>query len=275
MSAGMVIGGVVWWVVPGEGTYGEGAASRPDAGWHTSSRVSTAPPTTMLSPGSTEIVLVSERLLIGEAIAAGLVRRGFAPTLLSWPDRRGSIRRIRRLATSGGGLGLLMSGLATPERVRDVGRLVAPGPVRWLVLTDTDPGPRWGMVLEAGATGVLPTSTTFDDMLAAIGAVLVGQPPMDPDLRERVLDEWRDVEADQRELVERMERLTPRETEVLGLLYDGTSVSQIAEASGVAESTVRSQVKAVRKKLGVDSQLAAVATYRRALDTFPRDPPPS
>lgn len=219
----------------------------------------------------TEIVLVAERLLIGEAIAAALVRRRFAPILVTWPDRPGSLRKIRRDAAAGGvHLGVVLCGLATPERVRDVGQLVAPGPVRWLVLTDTRPGPRWGMVLESGALAVLPTSTTFEGMLAAIGAMVVGRPAMDPELRDRVLEEWHAVEADQRLLVERMEKLTPRETEVLGQLYDGRSVSQIAESAGVAESTVRSQVKAIRSKLGVDSQLAAVATYRKALETFPR-----
>lgn len=100
--------------------------------------------------------------------------------------------------------------------------------------------------------------------------MLAGISPTPPRVRERALREWADVAEEQRSLVRRMEQLTHREYEILGELYDGVSVQRIALASGVAEGTVRSQVKSLRRKLGVDSQLAAVALYRRALEVFPR-----
>jgi len=63
-----------------------------------------------------------------------------------------------------------------------------------------------------------------------------------------------------------IERLSTREREILALLYDGVTVAEIAERTGVSEQTVRSQVKAVLRKLEVNSQLAAVAVYRRVLE---------
>ena len=54
-------------------------------------------------------------------------------------------------------------------------------------------------------------------------------------------------------------RLTEREAQVLRCLAGGRSVATIAAASYVAEATVRTHVRGVLTKLGVGSQLAAVA----------------
>jgi DNA-binding NarL/FixJ family response regulator len=59
------------------------------------------------------------------------------------------------------------------------------------------------------------------------------------------------------------ERLTQREQEVLARLCEGHSAFRIADESYVAVSTVRSQIRAVLMKLGVGSQLEAVAAARR------------
>ena len=50
---------------------------------------------------------------------------------------------------------------------------------------------------------------------------------------------------------------------MLARLCDGHSAAQIADESYVAVSTVRSQIRAVLMKLGVGSQLEAVAAARR------------
>jgi two-component system, NarL family, nitrate/nitrite response regulator NarL len=53
--------------------------------------------------------------------------------------------------------------------------------------------------------------------------------------------------------------LTHREREVLAELMDGRSAETIAAMCDVSISTVRSQIKSILQKLGVNSQLAAVA----------------
>jgi DNA-binding NarL/FixJ family response regulator len=216
------------------------------------------------------IALVAERRLVGQAISAALQGRGLAPVLFEWPDRGGRPSFRQAIARSGASVGVILCDLRTPDLLHDVEVLVSRGPIRWLVLTDSDFGPRWGTVLAAGAAGVLPTTTTTAGLAQAIRDTLAGRSPTPDVLRERAIREWEGVADEQRTLVRRMELLTHREYEVLGSLYDGQSVQRIASASGVAEATVRSQVKSLRRKLGVDSQLAAVAMYRRALEVFPR-----
>ena len=58
--------------------------------------------------------------------------------------------------------------------------------------------------------------------------------------------------------------LTERERFVLAELMEGHCAEEIAHAAFVSVSTVRSQIKAILQKLGVSSQLAAVALARRA-----------
>ncbi len=59
-------------------------------------------------------------------------------------------------------------------------------------------------------------------------------------------------------------RLTPREQEVLASLIDGIPASVIAIESSVAVSTVRTQIRSILQKLGVNSQLRAVSLARKA-----------
>ena len=58
--------------------------------------------------------------------------------------------------------------------------------------------------------------------------------------------------------------LTPREQSVLAELMEGRTADAIAKSGWVALSTVRSQIKSILQKLGVNSQLAAVAFARQA-----------
>ena len=58
--------------------------------------------------------------------------------------------------------------------------------------------------------------------------------------------------------------LTVRESVVLAELMEGHCAEEIARTEFVSISTVRSQIKAILQKLGVSSQLAAVALARRA-----------
>ena len=56
--------------------------------------------------------------------------------------------------------------------------------------------------------------------------------------------------------------LTPRERAVLQRLARGQKAAAIAQDNGVSLETVRSQIRSIRVKLGVSSQLEAVALLR-------------
>jgi two-component system nitrate/nitrite response regulator NarL len=136
-----------------------------------------------------------------------------------------------------------------------IGRFSLP----WVVLTEAPAGPMWGAVLDAGARVVLPSSTGLDEVGKVVVGVATGQLATPAAERERLIASWWEL-LRRRDVVEqRLHTLTPRESEVLRLLYAGDPVSRIAELLEVSPATVRSQVKAVLRKLDVNSQLGAVA----------------
>lgn len=67
--------------------------------------------------------------------------------------------------------------------------------------------------------------------------------------------------------------LTPRETEVIGLLAQGLCTTEIARRLFVSPVTVRNHVQHLTAKLGLHSQLEAVA-YAYRNDLVARDPRP-
>jgi DNA-binding NarL/FixJ family response regulator len=58
-------------------------------------------------------------------------------------------------------------------------------------------------------------------------------------------------------------RLTPRQSQVLQLLADGTSTEQIASELHLSTETVRNHIRHVLKALGAHSRLEAVVLARR------------
>ena len=57
--------------------------------------------------------------------------------------------------------------------------------------------------------------------------------------------------------------ITPRQREVLALLAEGASTTQIATTLNLAEETVRNHIRQLLRRLGVHTRLAAVAHARR------------
>lgn len=133
---------------------------------------------------------------------------------------------------------------------------------RVLVLTaDRDPR-RLAECLEAGADGVFDKAQPFEQLVDLLRDAARGFSVMSLSAREELLELLRQsrMSADRR--TERFDALTRREREVLAGLMGGRSAEEMARASGVALSTIRSHVKGVLRKLGVNSQLAAVALAR-------------
>ncbi|MDZ7673790.1 MAG: LuxR C-terminal-related transcriptional regulator [Acidimicrobiales bacterium] len=118
--------------------------------------------------------------------------------------------------------------------------------------------------VEAGAVGLVHKSEPFDAFIDAVARTAelrttLSRTERDDLLRalaeQRAADEERDVP---------FARLTAREQAVLAGLMDGLSAAELADRDFVALSTVRSQIRSVLTKLGVSSQLAAVAVARAA-----------
>jgi DNA-binding NarL/FixJ family response regulator len=216
------------------------------------------------------VVITSELDMVAEAVAASLAHRGFAATRMRWPTDK---RKPGRLAAASVGQqgGLLISDFDPWERLQAAWLLITRAPLCWVVLTRAPKGPTWGAVLEAGACLVLPSSTTgLEAVCRAVDGAASGAVRMDPHEQEELVRQWAEL-LDRRAMVHRrIASLTPREREVLTMLHAGDRIARIAQLLGVSPVTVRSQVKAVLRKLDVNSQLGAVAALDelRALEPW-------
>ena len=132
-----------------------------------------------------------------------------------------------------------------------------------LVTGCTDPV-RLAAALSDGAVGVLAKTEPIDVLLAAAHAAARGEPVMTAEQERAVRDAAGARRAARAAALGPFDRLTEREAQVLRWLAHGQSVATIAARSYVAETTVRTHVRGVLTKLGVGSQLEAVALAHRS-----------
>ena len=143
-----------------------------------------------------------------------------------------------------------------------VGGICELGPVV-VMLTGVTDRVRLAECLEAGASGLLDKSASFADLVQGIREALELGALIPAHRRDQLLAELRHERTERSKRLAPFERLSMREREVLAALLDGRSAEAIATESFVSVTTVRSQIRAVLLKLGVNSQLAAVALARR------------
>jgi DNA-binding NarL/FixJ family response regulator len=104
----------------------------------------------------------------------------------------------------------------------------------------------------------------LDDLVAALRRVAAGETVVDPALVSQLLDR---PPAD-----DRLERLTPREREVLALMAEGLTDRGIAERLYLTPNTVETHVRHIMRKLGLPATPAdnrrvhAVLAYLRPGD---------
>ena len=110
--------------------------------------------------------------------------------------------------------------------------------------------------LAAGASGFLLKRTRPEDLIGAIHTVAEGDALLSPAVTRKVIDRATTQPRVGRN--DALERLTPREREVLEQLARGLSNAEIAESLVVEETTVKTHVKRVLAKLGLRDRVQAV-----------------
>jgi DNA-binding NarL/FixJ family response regulator len=136
---------------------------------------------------------------------------------------------------------------------------------RTIMLTTLDLDEHVYDALSAGASGFLLKAVTADRLFDAIRVVAAGEALLAPAVTRRLITEFARLRPPSRRSIP-LDRLTPRETEVLRLIAEGLSNPEIAERLVVGEETVKTHVGRVLSKLGLrDRTQAVVAAYESGL----------
>jgi DNA-binding NarL/FixJ family response regulator len=136
---------------------------------------------------------------------------------------------------------------------------------RVLVLTTFDLDEYAVRAIRAGASGFLLKDVRPAELVEAIRVVARGDALLAPTVTRRLLDRFaRTVPEDRPPPA--LDALTERELEILGLMAQGLSNAEIAERLVVGETTVKSHVSSVLRKLGLrDRVQAVIAAYDAGL----------
>jgi DNA-binding NarL/FixJ family response regulator len=131
-------------------------------------------------------------------------------------------------------------------------------PPRVLVLTTFDLDEYVFGALRAGAAGFLLKDAPRERLLEAIRVVNQGDALLSPSITRRLIEDFAARTDPLEPPTAILERLTPRERQVLALVARGLSNGEIAERLVVTDATVKSHVGSVLMKLGLRDRVQAV-----------------
>jgi len=111
--------------------------------------------------------------------------------------------------------------------------------------------------LRAGANGYLLKTMPAGELVEAVRQVRAGGAPMSMQIARKVIAHFHGTKSEPG----RMEQLTNRENEVLGLLAKGHLYKEISEQLGISMSTVRTHIHTIYEKLHVQTRTEAVVKF--------------
>ncbi|WP_369030277.1 MULTISPECIES: response regulator [Streptomyces] len=129
---------------------------------------------------------------------------------------------------------------------------------RVLVLTTFDTDEDAFAALQAGASGFLLKNTPPEEVVSAIRVVAAGESVVAPRVTRQLLDRFAGKLAPEARHDARLDLLTAREREVLGLVGEGLSNSEIAARLFIAEATVKTHFGKILTKLELRDRVQAV-----------------
>ena len=111
--------------------------------------------------------------------------------------------------------------------------------------------------IRAGASGYLLKHTPAAELIQAVEQVHAGGAPMTMQIARKVINHFRQIQQPASDV----EKLTPREQEVLTLLARGYLYKEIADHLGITLNTLRNHLRAIYEKLHVHSRTEATVKF--------------
>jgi RNA polymerase sigma factor (sigma-70 family) len=171
-------------------------------------------------------------------------------------DGRAAVTRTRELRPDVVLMDVRMPDLDGIAATREV--LAVSPELKVIILTTFEQDDYIFGALRAGASGFLLKRTSPEELIAAIHTVAAGDSLLSPSVTRKVIDRMAEQPAPDASSAERLTELTPREREVLELVARGLSNGEIAEAFVIEESTVKTHVKRILRKLRARDRVHAV-----------------
>jgi len=193
-----------------------------------------------------------------------LVRAGFRVILESEPDLTvvgeaadgaEALRQNRELTPDVVLMDIRMPNMDGLEAAR---RIITGSASRVLILTTFDADEYVYWALQAGASGFMLKDAPPEQLVAAVRAAAAGNALIDASVTRRFIAQFTLAVRPAAATPAELNSLTSRELEVLRLLTEGMSNSEIAQTLIVEETTVKTHVSRILMKLGLRDRVQAV-----------------
>jgi len=201
-----------------------------------------------------------------------LVRLGLADLLDSDPEidlvaqAADGLQAIEQAAAHRVDVALVDVRMPRMDGITAIARLRAlPHPPKVITLTTFDLDQYVYDALGAGADGFLLKDTDPAEILRAVHLVAAGSAMLHPAAARRLIDRYHATTRPRAaQAQDRIDRLTPRERDVLALLAHGETNAEIAARLTMRESTVKAHVSRILTALDVSNRVQAALVARDA-----------
>ena len=212
----------------------------------------------------TSVVIADDEALVREGLAALLARRGI-DVLAVAADGRAAVAAA---AAHDPDVVLMDIRMPIMDGIEATAAITGPGQPRVLILTTYHQDEYVFRALRAGASGFLLKSAEPDRLANAVELVLAGEALLAPEVTERLIADPRQPGAPHSPGHRpgahpgpgTLQRLTPRELEVLTLIARGLPNDQISEQLVLSGATVKTHINRIMAKLGHSSRAQLVVT---------------
>lgn len=211
------------------------------------------------------LLVADDHPLFRDALQA-VIRGGLADTrLLEADSLAAAMAHIEAHDT----LDLLLLDLSLPDADGLEGLKTLRSAFPWLPVAIVSAHQERQLVLDTitqGAVGYIPKSTPGEQLLSALEQILQGQLYLPADIMRRPTAQRAPAAASVSsstalqdvERPGRLPRLTDKQLDVLSCMSQGMSNKQIARELTIAETTVKTHVSAILRKLGASSRVHAI-----------------
>ncbi|WP_423918794.1 response regulator [Frigoribacterium sp. 2-23] len=196
-------------------------------------------------------LVADDHPIVRHGVAALLDAEGDFDVVGEAADGVEAVALAARLAPDLVIMDLRMPGLDGVEATQRI--LEARPSTRVVVLTTYESDESILRAIEVGASGYLLKAAPQDELLAGLRSVVAGQIALAPSMAALLVGRAR-RQAD----TAPVSPLSPRETEVLGLVAEGLTNAEIGRRLYVGEATVKTHLSHVFEKLSVTDRTRAV-----------------